>query len=227
MPRFPGAYFGFRTWELEGGVLKAACGEPWVNGAPNEAFCTGTPRNSPMGPPPHGQGHHCGFNCFHDIQEQLYIWDNGVFGAMVGWGRLQVHTDGFRCQFALPIGFMVHEKMQVGTLKALRVFAQEWELPLFEDPDDLVREAERYAEPIPLDWRPDKGEMPSIYDYAAQQQNLIALKRLGRGQKVRGKPLGGAPLKPRPVNPSWHMRRSNAMDALFKPRPRYRKPRFK
>ena len=155
MPRFLGAHLGFRTWNLEGGVLRAAGGEPWINGEPTEAKCS-APETHPVGEPIPSERHSCGLHLFFEPPENPYVLA-GVLGAAVAWGDVALQSDGFRAQFALPVGLCKLPTMQVGVYEAARLYCSEWDLPWCETVEELVEEGLRYAETVPRElWtRPD------------------------------------------------------------------------
>lgn len=160
MARFPGAHLAFRTWVLEGGVLRAAGGEAWVNGGITEARCS------------LGKGHRggevpnaacsCGTHGWFRPPTDLYV-HTGVLGAVVMWGKVVRQSDGFRAQYGLPVALCKLPTMQVGVYEAAQLYCQEWEIPWFETVEELVEEGLRYADPVPEElWT--KGPATAVYE---------------------------------------------------------------
>ena len=96
---------GWRRWKLAlgrpvpGELYSLVTGQPWERGV-NEAVCRSTLRYS--GVPDHnapGAACKCGFyaNYAVDLGQVFHGW---AIGAVLGWGNLQVHGDGFRAQYA-------------------------------------------------------------------------------------------------------------------------------
>lgn len=105
---------GFRTWRVDKGLLwsctqkvvwhhdrrtEATCrkdflmevGQQVVHDQPVDSRCT------------------CGLYGWHDLEDALreYVVNSkSVVGAAVYWGRMQVHTTGFKAEYARPVAFV-------------------------------------------------------------------------------------------------------------------------
>jgi hypothetical protein len=109
---------GFRSWiptREKDGALQSRFGHlyVWTKGA-NQAKCyryehaignkqIRSPQNNRVVDGVPSSECSCGLYCHHDYQKSLdYIpgSDIVIFGIVKGWGRVEVHYDGFRCQYA-------------------------------------------------------------------------------------------------------------------------------
>lgn len=158
MARFPGARLAFRTWKLEGGVLRAAGGDAWVNGEPSAAKCDAT---HPRGEPIPSAKCSCGFHAYYRTPEDLYI-QTGVLGAVIMWGKAALQSDGLRTEFALPVALCKLPTMQVGVYEAAQLYCEEWELPWCETVEELIEEGERYAEMVPAEEWTKHGDPDAV-----------------------------------------------------------------
>jgi hypothetical protein len=149
--RFEGAVIGYRTWLLEAGRLRAAVIEyAWQQDGPNKAICIANGNHTH---PPY-KACHCGFNVFHEPPDDLYTCE-GVLGAVVAWGKIHVHKEGFRAEYVLPVALCKLPTMMVHAYEAAQGYCEEWDLPWCETVEELQREALRYAAPIPEEDRPE------------------------------------------------------------------------
>jgi hypothetical protein len=114
---------GYRVWRVRDGLLHPWCQHgPWLPGEPEPARClsTGTTHAAPA------SGCHCGFHALNSLDAKLgsysvrdYAtsadgrhmgvfgrvqgWVGWVAGAVVAWGRLEVHANSFRAEYAKPV----------------------------------------------------------------------------------------------------------------------------
>lgn len=77
-----------------------------------------------------------------------------VAGLVVGWGRVEVHTDGFRAEFARVAAIAVPDGPDRRRDAALaRAIAAEYQVPAVPQ-DDLERVAPEFGAPVPPEHRP-------------------------------------------------------------------------
>jgi hypothetical protein len=117
---------GYRVWRVRDGLLHPWCQHgPWPAGEAQPARClsTGTTHAAPA------SGCHCGFHALHSLDAKLgsfsareYAtsadgrhmgvfgrvqgWVGWVAGAVVAWGRLEVHANSFRAEYAKPVAII-------------------------------------------------------------------------------------------------------------------------
>lgn len=162
MPRFPGARLAFRTWNLEGGVLKSAGNVPWVNGEPTKARCNKYPRGiHPDGEPVPKATCDCGLHAYFRPPKGLYT-QAGVLGACVMWGHSVFQGDGLRSQYALPVALTAVPTMQLGVYEAAKLYCEEWEIPWCDTIEELVEEGLRYADMVPKEEWVKKGDPDAV-----------------------------------------------------------------
>jgi hypothetical protein len=155
MGRFDGAHIGYRVWRISGGRLCALNGSPWENGVVTTAQCQSPPGDDPGHDVPHPDCR-CGLHALHDP------WDpdlssfapDGVLGAVVAWGRMQIHFNGFRAQHALPIALYGGDPLYHATYEDALAWCGAWEVPLYHTVEELETEARRYADPVPREKLP-------------------------------------------------------------------------
>lgn len=102
VPRVSGPLVGFRAWTLRNGRLCPTGyseGAAWVAGV-NAARCVGGHRA-----PAHDC--RCGLYALREWW-MLGASDHGVWGAVVLWGRVEVHRRGFRAEFARIVALSSH-----------------------------------------------------------------------------------------------------------------------
>lgn len=124
-PLFSQAIHGVRAWEVhedrrDGPLIAGwAVSHVWPPGEPLRATCGGwrhrRPRSRAGGPhlAPHPDCG-CGIYAFHpgrlDARRELLdklarCEAGGVLGAIAAWGRVEVHAQGFRAEWARPVRF--------------------------------------------------------------------------------------------------------------------------
>lgn len=167
-PLFSEAVVGYRRWRLDDWVLSPLnYSKPWRPGV-NKAVCQpgsymrtyssyGGDIDSPHKAPHHGC--HCGMNAFF---EPKGIREGGdVLGAVVGWGDLQVHPDGFRAEYAQIValvgGHVGPDLTAVATL---------YNVPIVETITDMQVEASKHGSPLPESLRPPAQDESASNPYS-------------------------------------------------------------
>ena len=115
-PLLAGAIHGVRTWRVEWSDGDARLGAPvyggeWARGRPTRASCEAAGRAHPGRRAP-ARSCSCGLYALHPRDEaiadleQRRSYDDEPFGTVAGiveaWGRVEVHEDGFRAEYARP-----------------------------------------------------------------------------------------------------------------------------
>lgn len=113
-------------------------------------------------------GCHCGFNAFHEPAGALRQYAKEakggdiVLGAIQAKGRIEVHWEGFRCQWARPIAVVGRQLPGLAKL---------------DSHEELVAFALDHGSAVPSDLRPERGQMYDPIDYftiSAPQRSYIA-----------------------------------------------------
>lgn len=146
----------------------AIAGDQWKAGRPMHAKClvddfgfgrltlTGEPVEHIVPAP----GCHCGFNAYHDLAgllrnatpDMVGMWN--VVAAVRGWGRVAVHTDGFRSEWVEPVAIIdAHGPRATATPATAKAAAEHAGLPLV-DLDQAPGFMREYGDPVPLEHRP-------------------------------------------------------------------------
>ena len=121
-PLVPGVVHGLRTWGLaldrEGRPGLIGYGHTrWESGGrPTRGDCLpgeGEPKVHPTGSPVPAAGCACGLYASHPWARDpnsdflrvdgMGLEPDDVFGVVEAWGRMEVHEDGFRAEYARPI----------------------------------------------------------------------------------------------------------------------------
>jgi hypothetical protein len=146
----------------------------------------------------------CGFYAWHETGRlpQPPGWEaEWVYGAVLAWGRTEVHADGFRAEFAEPVVLAYSEEQTHRHVRRVQAIASELGLPAVEL-ERLEKVAHAYGEAVPADLRPD-GPSPAeigarwAIGLAAGGALLAAAGIIGgtRPRQRRG-PSAGAPRRP-------------------------------
>ena len=112
---------GYRLWQPDDGWLVSPyCPTLWPRATPLEALCRDESANlQDRRPKPHQQelaaappvarcG--CGIYAYHDVASMLNaIHKPLIGGAVLCWGRVTIHPEGIRAQFARPIALYLPE----------------------------------------------------------------------------------------------------------------------
>ena len=155
---------GFRTFEIRQageGILLPYGDFPYIwKPGPQEAKCLHrTCRNSnnhqvPNPNPPLSRG--CGFHGLHEYRNVYPL------GVILGWGRIQIHPDGWRSQFAEIVALINNvakfaEMGEYNENKAARMLIQaknHYKVPLVDNPEDALAIAKELGgEIIPRELR--------------------------------------------------------------------------
>ena len=108
---------GFRVWRIDEMLTEPRLASPhrfaaWLPGAPLKAECKGelgpralaNPHQKQPGVAPPVETCTCGIYAYHDKDEMLEaITSRLVGGVILAWGRLTIHQEGFRAEFARPL----------------------------------------------------------------------------------------------------------------------------
>lgn len=174
-----GKALGFRSWKLEGYALKSANEQfgGWKVGEPTEAKCRRdgfvaamvgiTPAQARayygigFAPEGHDAPHpdcECGLYALH-APEFMSRWHHDeplmVHGAVLGWGRMEVHHEGFRAQYAQPVMLAFDgDRQPYNHCERVKAMGEELGLPVVEWAE-FEAEARKLAEPVPEDLRPE------------------------------------------------------------------------
>ena len=136
-PLVPGAVHGLRTWSLSldresrPGLIGYGHTRWEPGGRPTRAECLpgdGTPAAHPEGSPVPAEGCACGLYANHTWARDpnsdflrvdgMGLEPDDVFGVVEAWGRMEVHEDGFRAEFARPIALFARTGAEL-----------EWDVP--------------------------------------------------------------------------------------------------
>ena len=136
-PLVPGGVHGLRTWGLaldrEGRPGLIGYGHTrWESGGrPTRGDCLpgeGEPKVHPTGSPVPAAGCACGLYASHPWARDpnsdflrvdgMGLEPDDVFGVVEAWGRMEVHEDGFRAEYARPIALFARTGAEL-----------EWDVP--------------------------------------------------------------------------------------------------
>jgi hypothetical protein len=188
------AFVGFRTWRLDAGLLHGANNQAWnVGDRPTKAECIarvhGRKSRLPVATCT------CGLHAFYEIPEGGLYVPNGVFGAVIAWGKHMKASNGFRVEWALPVALARHGKMQLDEYDNARAYCEEWELPFCNSLEELEEEALRYAPKVPDELRTSCGDenegpqferhLPEIGAIGANSKAAIKIAQQARRDRVR------------------------------------------
>lgn len=191
IPLFTEAVIGYRKWRLLDWVLAPInYGAPWRPGE-NTAVCQPNRARSTYGnwheydipghdKPPH-ENCHCGLNAFFEISDASKQQGTGspefVLGAVIGWGDMRVHPDGFRAEKARIVGLFGQP------IEPLNEVAGIYDIPVFESWEKLQIEASEHGSPLPESLRPD--EKRDVHDRYASTTFNQALKQMWSSPNVQ------------------------------------------
>lgn len=154
-PDLAAEVLGFRGWRVapSGLLMSAAADDGWVPGE-NVATC---PRE--MHPAPQ-TGCGCGLYAHYELGQVpasvSFDRNNGgiLVGAVAGWGRVILHPDGWRAEFAKVIALF-----RRGPADALERCERLYGAPVLNDPHELPA---LDAEEVPVHMRPAEEEAPEV-----------------------------------------------------------------
>ena len=117
----------YAVW-LPGVALKAECQDDW--GAPALA----NPHRKQPGLTPPIEGCTCGIYAYHEANQMVEaITSRLVGGAVLAWGRLTIHQEGFRAEFARPLALCYDQMLIAGpTASPLARLAGVYGLPVID-----------------------------------------------------------------------------------------------
>lgn len=150
------AVVGYRSWlvRMDSGH-STLCGrsmqqEEWPRGRPIEAVHSVTHRTSSLFGRPIAQNTHeapwnqctCGVHAYNDPAHLGFYPERTVLGEVHLWGRIAVHSHGYRAQFARPAAFYLPPKGCQADSELVRLCAMQHDVPLVQVPDDIRSEIE-------------------------------------------------------------------------------------
>ena len=169
-PRLAQKVLGFRRWRLNGyrllpltplTPLTPLMPAYWRIG-PNTAKCLRAHSDSAAPP---GQGHRaphhaceCGLHALHDPPQG--VPGATVSGAVLAWGRIETHANGFRAEYAEPVVLGYDREQPSQLIRTLCSIAGEFCLPVVEHPE-LAAAAALLGRPIPPELRPAYAPSPA------------------------------------------------------------------
>lgn len=181
-PHLAGKVIGYRAWTLDGYRLKSGNavqhGGYWEIG-PNRAVCRIQQRARYLGArgdslpgltlPAHDAPHReceCGLYAWFKVNRKSGKLNAGggltVYGAVTAWGRMEVHADGFRAEYAEPVALAYSPRDPYEDLVKAETMAGELGLPLVTL-DDLPAEAGKHGQDVPDELRlPSERSFPAV-----------------------------------------------------------------
>lgn len=96
---------GFRVWSYsrDSGILAlcpvAYSNHHWKPGV-NRAFCAKGPGGGWRSHAAPAKGCTCGLHIYHKVETCNYFSGSLLHGVVIGWGKIALHPDGFRAQYA-------------------------------------------------------------------------------------------------------------------------------
>lgn len=220
---------GYRMFTLGGGDLCSLnAGNRWMPG-PNKARCDIGMRRAaggfnrmyfsllgqqpPTDPPPAPVDKHaapapscdCGLYAYHRMPE---AWTEGTLKGHVGavvnaWGRMEVHREGFRSEYA-EIALLVHDPYcGPNRLKKIRKAARTYDVGVVSV-DDLDAEARSLGVSIPESLLPEKQPEPEPEPTPAESSLEVPKpgSLLAEYEAIIGKPPGLWQPPPQPTSTS-------------------------
>lgn len=129
--------------------VSAISREPWAPGV-HVATCSRPVCDISPGP-----SCSCGLYAYHDVDRPARDPHPGrtVTGAIAGWGRLEVHADGFRAQRACVLALAAPPAALQTLRRDTEEVAARYGVPLV-DRAQLEAEALRHGRPVPRELRP-------------------------------------------------------------------------
>ena len=135
---------GFRQWTVTDGRLQAISGRfVWPVGD-LEATCTQHACHTPPAP-----DCECGLYALHEPRRDSPLY-NGVWGAVLAWGRLEVHLDGIRASAMRPLVLMTQADFDLAELSDV---ATHYGVPVLPW-DAAIAFASEFGSPVPPEARP-------------------------------------------------------------------------
>lgn len=222
--RLTSKIIGYRGWTLDGYKLRSANhqqhGGFW-NIGPNKAQCRIEARRAFLSqgspwmlgaldvgqhaPPDHDAPHpdcECGLYAYFDVHRENnpHGFDTDlIWGAVAAWGRVEVHSSGFRAEYAEPVVLAYSPRDAYEDVVNLQTIAGELGLP-FVTFDELPAEAAKHGQTVPKDMRPSTpygfasgGPVGSaIFTFKANSSPLLEAMKNASQQIPRTRALGAA-----------------------------------
>lgn len=137
---------GYRGWQLDRtqSLMPLTTKEQWLAG-PNRARCRNHDHPAPDG------ACSCGYQAFHDVNPVRWML---LHGAVVGWGAVEVHADGWRSEWAKVVALADPIGSELSRSIARQIAAR-YGVP-FVPSVDLEAEGSRHGVPVPESLRPPK-----------------------------------------------------------------------
>jgi len=138
---------GFRVWRIDEMLTGLRLASPhryvaWRPGLPLKAECQDEsvapalahPHRKQPGVTPPIEGCTCGIYAYHEPGQMVEaITTRLVGGAVVAWGRLTIHEEGFRAEFARPLALCYPPRfLAASTASALARLAHVYSLPVLD-----------------------------------------------------------------------------------------------
>lgn len=177
---------GYRFWRPDNRWLVSPfCPTVWPQATRLKAACRDEPAGSPQGrrPKAHQQdpgavppvpGCACGIYAYHDVATmQQALHEPLIGGAVLCWGRITIHPEGIRAQFARPLALTLPEPWRTPdwTRSELRAIAAGYGIPVLES-----QYLESYASEFGDSFRPTDTPTPATRSFGSVMRRL--LKRL-------------------------------------------------
>ena len=128
----------------------------------------------------------CGLHAYHDISAMARAAgaDGCIGGAVVAWGDMEVHVDGFRAQYAQVVALAVPDtaRLAVPAKEAARRYA----VPLVALAE-LQDRAAVHGEPLPVSVRPARWPRLRVSSNGVSSSDKgLQLFAVWRGRRLRG-----------------------------------------
>jgi hypothetical protein len=171
VPLYSSAVVGYRSWRRVGDGLGAlSVQEMWSPGT-NTAICSepthfyaGHQHRRHSGLPSPAPGCSCGIYAYHSPERPM----GPIVGAVVGWGDMEVHRDGWRAQHAVVVALLAwHEVAAVDDLtyafgtaseEDVRDLAAAYGVPVAGTRAELEEIALAHGQPLSRDALPPASE---------------------------------------------------------------------
>ena len=138
---------GFRVWRIDEMLTGPRLASPhryaaWLPGLPLKAECKdesggralANPHRKQPGVAPPLEGCTCGIYAYHEADGMVEaLTSRLVGGAVLAWGRITIHQEGFRAEFARPLALCYQKTLIAGsTAIPLARLADVYGLPVIE-----------------------------------------------------------------------------------------------
>lgn len=156
---------GYREWLIADGELLALYNENSWGCGPNLARCDSGAHPAPQ--------KHCGCGLYglHDVPEGWDGWGpyphTQVVGAILAWGRIEVHPTGFRAEWAEPLALGVGSGFPKARTRRVERVAEDYGIAAVPV-EKLTEFALQHGQPVPESLRPEEALKPSPSPRAAK-----------------------------------------------------------